>query len=198
MAAPFNPGAADWSGENPAIYLREAEDAPWLSLCVFFRVVLSAHGRGTGVIVLGAPAEAAGGSHNNICIHDNEPLMRYLVDNFVAKFASFRGMAGLQTMTFLPLVDCETSADGNVFYAETLRAKEVEVALRWEQLGIPLAADVPAERSPTNKHQMYSVFQEAKHASITVNGTSLAGRVTPRDFHGRRMTTAFLRSRKHG
>ena len=188
----FNPGVVDWSGENPGIYLRDTESSPWLSLCVFFRVVLSDHGRGTGVVLIGAPAENKGVSHNNVCISDNEPLMRYLVKEFVTKFGSFREATGLQAMTYLPLVDCTTSARGSDSYSEVIRADSVEVALRWEQLGVPFAADVPVERSPTNAHQMYSVFREAKQASISVNGKPLPGRVTLRDFHGRRTTTAFL------
>jgi hypothetical protein len=159
---------------------------------VFFRVVLSDHGRGTGVVLLGAPGTKAGSSHNNLCISDNEPLMRYLVKEFVAKFGSFREAIGLQAMTYLPLINCTTSVRGSEFYSEVIKANGAEVVLRWEQLGAPFAADVPVERSPTDAHQMYSVFREAKQANISVNGNPLPGRVTLRDFHGRRTTTAFL------
>jgi len=39
---------------------------------------------------------------------------------------------------------------------------------------------------------MYSVFLEAKSASITVNGSRLPGTVQSRQFFGRTMSTAFL------
>ncbi|MBM3597646.1 MAG: hypothetical protein FJX35_05490 [Alphaproteobacteria bacterium] len=192
MAAPFNSGTVDWSGENPGIYLRENENAPWLSLSTFFRVVLSPHGRGIGAIVLGSPREAVGEAGNNICIGDNEPLMRYLVKNFVSKFASFRDMPGLAAMTYLPLGKSETFARGKDYYVEVLTGGGTTIELRWEELGDPIAADVQPPQSATGQHQMYSVFQAAQRGSISVNGKKLAGQATLRDFMGRRFNTAFL------
>lgn len=192
MTAPFNPGIVDWSGENPGIYLRENETSPWLSLCVFFRVVLSPHGRGTGAIVLGSPRDAVGLAGNNFCMSDNEPLMRYLVGDFVSKFASFRGMAGLCAMTYLPLAKCETLARAKDYYAEIMTGAGTNVELRWEELTDPIAADVQVPQSATGAHQMYSVFQGAQRGTISVNGKKLAGKTTLRDFMGRRFPTAFL------
>ena len=39
---------------------------------------------------------------------------------------------------------------------------------------------------------MYSVFLEARSASISLNGESLSGNVCERVFFGREMSTAFL------
>lgn len=192
MTSPFNPGIVDWSGENPGIYLRESETAPWLSLSVFFRVVLSPHGRGTGVIVLGSPRDAVGLAGNNLCMSDNEPLMRYLVNDFVSKFGSFRGMAGLGAMSYLPMAKCETHARGKDYYAEIMTGAGTDVELRWEELTDPIAADVQVPQSATGGHQMYSVFQGAQRGTISVNGKKLAGKATLRDFMGRRFPTAFL------
>ena len=193
MTSPVNPGTVEWSGENPGIYLKDAIDGPWLSLAVFFRVVTSEHGRGLGMVVLGAPGVAQGyPAQDNLCITDNPPLMRYLVSDFVSKFASFRNQAGVAAMTYLPMIGAETRGDARRFYSETMRAPGVDVSLVWEELQAPIAADVPASMGPTQKHQMYSVFQEAKTASIIVNGKPLVGRVWPRDFLGRKMSTAFL------
>jgi hypothetical protein len=192
MSAPFNTGTVDWSGENPGIYLRENETAPWLALSTFFRVVLSPHGRGTGAIVLGSPREAVGLAGNNLCISDNEPLMRYLVSDFVSKFASFRSMAGVGAMSYLPLAKCETFARTKDYYVEILTGGGATVELRWEDLGDPVAADVQPAQSATGAHQMYSVFQAAKRGIISVNGQKLAGQATLRDFMGRRFSTAFL------
>ena len=193
MKGPVNPGSVEWSGENPGIYLKDREDGAWLALSVFFRVVTSPHGRGTGIVVLGAPDRAAGHPEApNFCITDNPPLMRYLIADFVSKFASFRGSVALPQMTYLPVTGVQTEGDGISHYAETMRAAGVEATLRWEELGAPFAVDVPVEMSATGSHQMYSVFFEAKRASILVNGKPLPGRVFPRDFLGRRMSTAFL------
>lgn len=191
--SPLNPGTVDWSGENPGIYLREREDTPWLALSVFFRVVLSPHGRGTGIVVLGAPGEARGFPDvPNLCVGDNDKLMRWLVAEFVSKFGAFRGMAGLGAMPYLKLARAETQAEGRRYYEETVAANNAEVRLRWENLGDPVAADVPVALSATQGHQMYSVFQSAERGTITINGNALPGRATMRDFLGRRMSTAFL------
>jgi len=192
MSPPFNTGTVEWSGENPGIYLRENETAPWLTLSVFFRVVLSPHGRGVGAIVLGSPREAVGVAGNNLCISDNEPLMRYLVSDFVSKFMSFRGMAGLGAMSHIPLAKSETYARAKDYYVETLSGAGTNVELRWEELTDPIAADVLAPQSATGAHQMYSVFQGAKRGMISVNGKKLAGQATLRDFMGRKFSTAFL------
>jgi hypothetical protein len=193
MANPINPNAVDWSGENPGIYLREREDSPWLALALYFRVVTSGHGRGHGIVVLGSPTEAKGHpAAPNFCITDNQPLMQYLVNDFVTKFATFRQAPGLAAMPYLPATGMKTQGDAKSFYSETMNAAGVEATLRWEQLSAPFAVDVPPASSATGVHQMYSVFQEAQRASITVNGKPCAGNVTPRDFLGRRMNTAFL------
>ena len=58
---PHNPGRVEWSGENPGIYLKEnSQDTSYSTLALFFRVVMSPHGRGTAAIVLGAPDKAGG------------------------------------------------------------------------------------------------------------------------------------------
>src|SRR5450631_3774470 len=91
MQGPINTGKVEWSGENPGIYFKSGTDGAWVALSVFFRVVTSPHGRGTGLLVLGEPDTPAGQpGAMNFCITDNTPLMRYLIADFVSKFASFR------------------------------------------------------------------------------------------------------------
>jgi hypothetical protein len=36
----------------------------------------------------------------NYCLHDNEPLARYLVAEFVSYFGAYRGLAALQNLSF--------------------------------------------------------------------------------------------------
>ena len=77
------PGQVDWSGENPGISLKQEADGPFTTLASFFRVVLSPHGRGHALVLLRSPHEAAPAPERaNICLHDNEPLARYLVTEF--------------------------------------------------------------------------------------------------------------------
>jgi len=192
MTSPVNPGQVEWSGENPGIYLKDATGA-WSALAVYFRVVTSPLGMGIGSIVLGAPATGSGyPAANNVCISNNEPLMRWLIENFVSRFASFRGMAGLQAMTYQALTDYETSGDGRTFHQEALRSREVSIVMRWDDLAAPFAVDVQPAMSATGQHEMYSVFVEARRGIVTVNGSVKAGEVIQRDFLDRRMSTAFL------
>ena len=192
MASPVIPGQVVWSGDNPGIYLKDAH-GDWQSLAVYFRVVTSPHGSGSGIVVLGAPRAASGWPQSpNFCISTNEPLLRWLVGDFVARFASFRGMAGLQAMAYLPATETRTTGDGSSFHEETLEATGLCATLRWERLSTPFAADVPPDMSSTGAHRMLSVFVQAQSGSIIVNGNTLPGQVIERDFLGRRMSTAFL------
>lgn len=192
MASPVNPGKVVWSGENPGIYLKDDSDA-WRALAVYFRVVTSPHGPGVGAIVLGAPATGNGyPAAPNLCLSNNETLMRWLVEHFVSKFASFRGMAGLAAMTYVAARSFETRGDGRTFHEESARTDQVSVSLRWTSLRAPFAVDVPPPMSATGSHQMYSVFVEAEDGSVTIDDVRLPGKVIVRDFLGRRMSSAFL------
>src|SRR5215470_5701992 len=89
-------GTVDWSGENPGITLKETDDGPFTALASFFRVVLSPHGRGHALVLLQSPQEASPAAERaNVCLHDNEPLARYLVNEFVSHFGAWRGLPGL-------------------------------------------------------------------------------------------------------
>ena len=82
------PGQVEWSGENPGISLKQQADGPFTTLASFFRVVLSPHGRGHALVLLRSPQEADPAPERaNICLHDNEPLARYLVTEFVSQSA---------------------------------------------------------------------------------------------------------------
>jgi hypothetical protein len=190
---PVHPGKVAWTGENPGIYLKETPDGPWSGLMCFFRIVYSPHGMGHGVVVLDRPGEAKGMPEAmNLCISDNEPLARYLVDEFFSKFASFRVSPGIQAMTYLPLTHIERGGDTRSEYYELVRSRDVEVRMTWSGLGAPYAVDMPADRGPTKEHDMYSLFIDAADAGVTINGRALRGKVTERDFAGRRKSTAFL------
>jgi hypothetical protein len=192
MTSPVNPGQVVWSGDNPGIYLKDASGA-WQSLSVYFRVVASPHGSGSGILVLGAPSLAQCWPQvSNVFLSTNDPLMRWLVQDFVSRFASFRGAPALQAMTYLTATASRTEGDGKTFHQETLEAPGLQLSLRWEDLGQPFAVDVPPAMSATGEHQMYSTFVEARRGTILVNGQALPGEVIIRDFLGGRMSTAFL------
>lgn len=158
-----------------------------------FRVVTSPRGRGAGLLVLADSRKPVGYPDGlNFCITDNRPMMQYLVESFVSKFASFRGSEALARMSYHDTVSAETRGDATSFYEETMRAADVQATLRWEDLNPPFAVDVSPAISATGAHQMYSVFLEARQGTILVNGKAAPGMVIQRDFLGRRMSTAFL------
>lgn len=192
MTSPVNPGQVVWSGDNPGIYLKDAQDR-WQALAVYFRVVVSPHGAGRGMLVLGEPFSDRGWPlAPNLFMSDNEPLMRWLVADFVSRFASFRGAAGLQAMRYVQAEAMQTTGDGKTFHQERMKAGDVSLTMRWEDLAKPFAVDVPPAISATGQHQMYSVFVEAKRGVIMVNDQPLPGQVIIRDFLGGRMSTSFL------
>ncbi|MBI1386588.1 MAG: hypothetical protein GC150_16900 [Rhizobiales bacterium] len=190
----INPGRVEWSGENPGIYLKEDAAGDYTALALFFRVVLSPHGRGHAAIVLGAPGEARGWpSVPNFILTDNQQMMRWIVDGWVRYMPTFLGRAGLGAMTWLHLDSVERRpGDLSTRYSEVLRGSGLALELRWEDMGPPLPVEVTRENSATKMHEMYSVFLEARRASIVINGTPLPGAVRERQFFGRTMSTAFL------
>ena len=190
---PIYPGQVDWSGENPGMYLKDTADGPFLTLVSFFRVVLSAHGRGTALVMLRSPTlETAPPDKANVCITDNEPLARYLVQNFVGSFAAFKGQPGLKGLAYKKMTGGAPFGDASSSYGETVSASGLDVRLSWEGLGKPFALEMPVEKSATGKHVMLSVFAGAERAVATVNGERLPGKPMPRDMAGRQITTAFL------
>lgn len=192
MTSPILPGRIVWTGDNPGIYLKDDSDR-WRALALHFRVATSPLGSGAGILVLGAPDVAAGWpAAPNLFVSTSEPLMRWLVEHFVSRFATFRGTAALAATSYLAATSVTTRGVGRSVHEEAMTADGVSVAMRWEGLQEPFAVDVPAPSSATGEHRMLSVFLEARAGSILVDGRPLPGRVIERDFLGRRMSTAFL------
>ena len=167
MRIPHNPGRVEWSGENPGIYLKQDPgQSHYDTLALFFCVVLSPHGRGHAAIVLGAPDEARRWPHvPNLTMTDNQRMMRWIVDGWVARMSAFIGKPELDAMTWL---DCDSvkkrPGDLKNRYSETLRGSGVKLEMIWQDMGPPLPVEVTKENSVTKAHEMYSVFLEAKTA----------------------------------
>lgn len=191
---PVNPGVVEWCGDNPGIYLKhDAKDERWASLAVFFRVTYSPHGPGRVAIVLESPEQAVGYPRAaNLCLSDNDALLRYLLDGFVSSFPTFRGQPGLAAMSVLPLERCATDGDPKSTYRQTLSSGDVSVTMSWSNLGEPFMVEVGPDSSATGAHDMYSLFVEARSAEIRVNDRALGGQVVDRAFFGRQMSSAFL------
>ena len=191
--SPIHPGVVAWTGENPGIYLKDEQDGPWTGLMTFFRITWSEHGRGHGVLLLDDPnVEQSLPEVANFCITDNEPLARYLVDEFFSNFASFKVSPGLKAIQYLPLTEVYREGDTRRTYTEVVKSADQEVRMTWKGLGKPYAVDMPPEEGPTKAHEMYSLFLDASDALVTVNGHPLKGKVVERDFANTKKSTAFL------
>ena len=175
------------------MYLKEADDGPFVTLVSFFRVVVSPHGRGRALVLLEAPLlDTSLPEALNVCVTDNDALARWLATEFLSSFAAFRGATALASMRYVPLVGSEASGDQRESYMEWVKGDGVEATLSWEGLGEPFMFSLGRDRSPTRRHELFSVFVEASHVTAKVNGRALRGHPIACDFACRRSSTAFL------
>jgi hypothetical protein len=145
------------------------------------------------LVLLQSPQDASPpAERGNFCFHDNEPLARYLVADFVSHFGTFRGLAGLGGVSYRPLDSVETSGDPASSYSETVRSGDLTVRLTWSGLGQPFCFVLSPDKSATGKHHMPSLFVGCEDATVTVNGRALPGKPVPREIAGHTITTAML------
>ncbi len=192
---PVHPGRVSWSGENPFIYMKQPQGDDWAALCLFFRINVSAHGIGHAFLVVRDPdgtGDSGGMVPANLCLTDNEPLARYLLNDFVSHFGLFRNRPGLAKVQYLAMEGNDRSGDGLQQYTERGWGNGVYVAMTWSDLQTPFAAELDNAHTATGEHEMFSVFVEARGAEVTVNGEAVAGRLFPRDFLGAERYSASL------
>ena len=191
---PINPGAIDWSGENPGMYLKDKADGPFVSLISYFRVVHSQHGKGHAAFMLLDPyGDGRNASRPNVCLTDNEPLAEYVKKGFVSFFGAFKGASGLGTVQMKPAWDFTAGGDGRTVHTEWFRSAIGQVQLSWNQLGAPFLVELDKERSATGKHEMISLFVDSRACGATINGNLVQGKAFPREFAGKKdSSTAFL------
>ena len=191
---PINPGAIDWSGENPGMYLRDKADGPYVTLISYFRVVHSQHGKGHAAFMLLDPyGDGKNPKKPNLCLTDNEPLADYVKKGFVTYFGAFKGATGLASLQVKPAWDFMAGGDGSSVHTEWFRSAIGQVQLSWNKLGAPFLVEFDKERSATGKHEMISLFVDSRVSGATINGSPVAGQAFPREFAGKKdSSTAFL------
>lgn len=189
--SPFNPGQVEWTGENPGMYLKQDPAADWTSLLCFFRITWSPHGIGHALVLLDDPS-ASGPDALNLCLTDNEPMARFLVEGFMSSYGAFKGRKIVRDLPYVGLDAVSRSGDSRSSYTEHVKGHGLEVDLVWSGLGAPYATDMPPEHTATGRHQMYSLFIDSDDARCLVNGRRLPGRVVPRVVAGREGRSAFL------
>lgn len=187
-------GKVDWTGDNPFIYLKTDPAGDWSTLALYFRIVASDHGRGFAMLVLERPYEREAGEAVRLCLTDNEPLARYLVEGFVRRFGLFRAAVALDGLRYVGDARFETEADGLAAVTEIARSAGtgLTTSLSWQGLQTPFAVALPPAETQTGEHEMFSVFQPASAGVVTVNGRRIAGETVERDFLDRRAQSAAL------
>ena len=189
----INPGTVDWSGENHGILLKTDTDGPFTAMALFFRIAYSPAGRGCALLLYEDPqSENSLPSVRNVMISNNEPMARYLVDNFIAKLAAFRDARAFGDLRYVDAVSVRASGDHRGRYSETIDTKDFKVELVWEELGEPVALELPPELTGPRDREMYTLLVESRKASILIDGVALPGKPAPRIQAGIETTTAFL------
>jgi hypothetical protein len=176
------------------MYLKSAADGPFVTLVSFFRVVVSPRGRGHAAFILQDPhGDGRNAERPNLCITDNEPLAAYLRDGFVAHFGAFKGTSGLSSCRTVPGWDFLRAGDGRTSHVEWFRSAVGQVSLAWKDLGDVFMVEMPREKSATGKHEMFSLFVDARSVEVSINGKGVQGKAFVREFAGKKdSSTAFL------
>ena len=180
----IRPGEVAWSGDNSGIYLKHHPDGDYVTRASSFRVTYSPHGIGSALVLLSGPT--------NVCLHDNEVLARWLVDDFARHFPQFRSSPEMKRLAYVRLDTRRCEGDARTGIRERFRAPGFEVDLRWAPAGDAFFVTLPPGRSATGVHEMYSLFFDVWEASVSLDGRRLPGVVTERDLHGRRAPSSFL------
>ena len=180
----IRPGEVAWTGDNSGIYLKHEPGGDYVTRASYFRVTYSPHGVGNVLVLLSGPT--------NVCLHDNEALARWLVEDFARHFPQFRSSPEMDRLDYGRLDTHCSEGDARSGIRERFRAPGVEVELRWAPAGDAYFIALPPERAATGGHEMYSLFFDVREASVTLDGRRLPGVVTERDLHGRSAPTSFL------
>ena len=183
-SAVIRPGEVAWTGDNSGIYLKHEPDGDYVTRASYFRVTCSPHGIGNVLVLLSGPT--------NVCLHDNEALARWLVQDFARHFPQFRSSPEMERLDYAGLDAHESDGDARSGIRERFRAAGFEVELRWAPAGAAYFIVLPPERAATGEHEMYSLFFDVWEASVSLDGRRLPGAVTERELHGRPAPTSFL------
>ena len=180
----IRPGEVAWSGDNSGIYLKHHPDGDYVTRASSFRVTYSPHGIGTALVLLSGST--------SVCLHDNEVLARWLVDDFARYFPQFRSSPEMDRLAYVRLDAHGCEGDARTGSRERFRAPGFEVELCWAPAGDAFFVTLPPARSATGRHEMYSLFFDVWEASVFLDGRRLPGSVTGRQLHGRSAPTSFL------
>ena len=180
----IRPGEVAWSGDNSGIYLKHEPDGDYVTRASYFRVTYSPYGIGNVLVLLSGSTK--------VCLHDNEALARWLVDDFARHFPQFRASPEMDRLDYAWFDVQASEGDARSGIRERFRAPGFEVELRWAPAADAFFVALPPERAATGCHEMFSLFFDVRDASVFLDGRRLPGVVTERVLHGRQAPTSFL------
>ena len=193
IAPPLNPGKVDWSGENPGILLKDGPDGPFTAMALFFRIVYSPVGRGHALLLYEDPNANRGlPDVRNVMMTDNDELARHLVDTFISKLAAFAEAPAFRALQYVSIDEMRTEGDPRSCYEEMISGGGIDVRLVWEELGEPIALELPPSLTGPKDRELFTLLVESRKAAIIVNGNPLKGELGTRVQAGLETTTAFL------
>lgn len=176
--------------DNPMISLKSDPDGPFVTLASFFRVFHSKHGRGNILVLLQAPHEQS--SQSNACFTDNEPLAKYVVEEYLSKFGAYKGLPSMAALQYRKLDKAEPSGDTLSEYRETISSGDTTIELIWSEIGEPFWFAYPPNMTATGQHHMISLIHSAERGIVKVNGRVLPGSPIPREYAGHPVKSAIL------
>ena len=193
LDSPIHPGRVVWTGENPGILLKEDPDGPLSAVALFFRIAWSPAGSGTVLMLYEDPGRAASlPDAVNVLLSDNRDLAEFLRLNFIAKLAAFADAPAFSALAHVAISESWPEGDSNSCYREQVRADGLEITLTWDDLGEPVALELPAELTGGKEHEAYNVLVECRKPEIRLNGRVLPGKPVSRVQAGIETTSAFL------
>ena len=186
-------GSVEWFGENPCIILKHEVDGPSSTVGHFIRVLSSPHGAGLIAIVMRKPyPDGKDDGDQNICLTDNENLARYILDNYVAHFGSFRDTEAPSRLRFSKITSSHVENAMPARYAEIVEGEGVRLEFVWKDVLEAFAVVFPPSESVVKTQYMVSTLAGAKDGEILVNGEKCAGRTIPEETLGHKHSSAVL------
>lgn len=175
-------------GENPGIRLVVKEGAPPSTSVSFWRVFQSPAGAGH-VCFVTSDIKGDGPTPDDVrlAFTDNEKLAEYVALQLMTAFDKAYGEKPFPVRR----ARFERTGDTVTAWRESMKADGYAIDLVWREFYEPFAIESRAG-VPHNPYTILSTFIPAKSADVVINGTRVAGTVTPRMRGTRQSSSAFL------
>ena len=177
-----DPNRVILTGENPFIYLSDADDGPTTTEASFWRILFSPAGPGH---VLYLKSELTDDQWR--IYSDNIALARWLQKTLQGIFSAETADTGI------PVLDADFGHSGDLrsFWTESVVSSEEELTLTWHDLGDPLLLHTASHHIAT-AYGVCTLLIPALGARLSINGAQAGGRPWPREREGRPFSSCAL------